>query len=506
MNLAALLTASAAWHGERPALRLDACDTSYRALDAASARLAGLLRTRGVRPGDRVGIMLPNVPEFAVAYYGVLRAGAVVVPMNTMLKPREAAYYLADSGARFVFAWHACAEAAEEAARHVGTESYFVTPGEFDRLLRTAEPGGEPLARTADDTAVILYTSGTTGKPKGAELTHENLARNACAVRDLNAYDADTVTLGALPLFHAFGQTGALNATLLAGGLLTLLERFDAGRALKVIERDRVSVVRGVPTMYAAMLAELRRTPVDTSSLRICVSGGAAMPVELMAEVERALGCRVLEGYGLSETSPVASSNPSSRPPRPGSIGVPVPGVEMKLLDEHDGVGEIAVRGHCVMKGYWNRPSETAEVIDADGWLRTGDLARVDEDGYFFIVDRKKDVILRAGYSVYPREVEEVLHEHPSVLEAAVFGVPDDVLGEEVAAAVRVGDDTGADELREFVRERVAGYKYPRQVRLVEELPKGPTGKVLKRELARAVVGAQKFAREVGVARPMRRP
>src|SRR3954453_7627704 len=231
------------------------------------------------------------------------------------------------------------------------------------------------------------------------------------------------------------------------------------------------------------MLAVLRRERFDTTSLRVCVSGGAAMAVELMAAVEEALGCRVLEGYGLRKTSPVASSNPASRPPRPGATGVPIPGVELKLVHAADGIGEIAIRGHNVMKGYWNRPAETAEAIDADGWLRTGDLARVDEDGYFFIVDRKKDVILRGGYSVYPREVEEVLHEHPAVREAAVFGVADEGLGEGIAAAVRVEVDADPDELREFVRARLAGYKYPRDVRIVDELPKGPTGKILKREL-----------------------
>jgi long-chain acyl-CoA synthetase len=487
MNLAGLLTASAAEHGERPALRLDESEVSYRALDAAGARLAGLLHARGVRPGDRVGIMLPNVPEFAVAYYGVVRAGAIVVPMNVMLKPREAAFYLRDSAASMVFAWHACAEAAEAAARDAGAESSFVTPGEFERLLRTADPNGEPVARDDGDTAVILYTSGTTGTPKGAELTHANLVRNAQVVGELNDYGTDTVALGALPLFHAFGQTGALNATLFAGGLLTLLERFDARHALEVIERDRVTVLRGVPTMYTAMLAVLRRERFDTSSLRVCVSGGSAMAVELMAAVEEAFGCRVLEGYGLSETSPVASTNPAARPPRPGSIGVPIPGVEMKLVDAVDGVGEIAIRGHCVMKGYWNRPAETAEAIDREGWFRTGDLARVDDDGYFFIVDRKKDVILRGGYNVYPREVEEVLHEHSAVTEAAVFGVPDPVLGEEVAAAVCVDGEADPDELREFVRDRLAAYKYPRAVAIVDELPKGPTGKILKRELARTI-------------------
>src|SRR4051812_18116898 len=487
MNLAALLTASAASHGERPAPRPDHPDTSYRPPDPASARPPGLLRARGVRPGDRVGIMIPNVPEFAVAYYGVLRAGAIVVPMNVMLKPREAAFYLRDSAAAMVFAWHACAETAETAAREAGAESSYVTPGEFERLLRTAEPDGEPVAREADDTAVILYTSGTTGTPKGAELTHANLARNADVVRELNDYDRDTVMLGALPLFHAFGQTGALNATILAGGLLTLLERFDARRALEVIERDRVSVLRGVPTMYAAMLAVLRRERFDTSSLRVCVSGGAAMAVELMAAVEEAFGCRVLEGYGLSETSPVASTNPASRPARPGSIGVPIPGVEMKLVDTVDGVGEIAIRGHNVMKGYWNRPEETAEVVDPDGWLRTGDLARVDEDGYFFIVDRKKDMIIRGGYNVYPREIEEVLYEHPAVREAAVIGLAHHTLGEEIGAAVALhpGAKATAEDLRDHVREHAAAYKYPRHIWFVNELPKGPTGKILKRAIPR---------------------
>src|SRR3954454_24113808 len=350
MNLAALLTASAASHGERPALRLDDRDTSYRALDAASARLAGLLRARGVRPGDRVGIMLPNVPEFAVAYYGVLRAGGVVVPMNVMLKPREAAFYLRDSGAAMVFAWHACAETAEAAGREVGADSYFVTPGEFERLLRTAEPGGEPVARNSDDTAVILYTSGTTGTPKGAELTHANLLRNVEASVRLFGLGEDTVTLGALPFFHAFGQTCALNGTIAVGGCLTLLPRFDAGKALEIIERDDVTVFEGVPTMYASMLHHPGEH--DTSTLATCVSGGAAMPVEVMRAFEERFGCQIVEGYGLSKTPRVASFTRRDRERKPGSIGLPIDGVEMKVLED----GEIAIRGHNVMKGYWNRP------------------------------------------------------------------------------------------------------------------------------------------------------
>jgi long-chain acyl-CoA synthetase len=351
----------------------------------------------------------------------------------------------------------------------------------------------ELAARDDQDTAVILYTSGTTGRPKGAELTHANLRRNAEAVVAQHAIDERTVTLGALPLFHSFGQTCSLNATIAAGGCLTLLPRFDPGEALAAIERDRVSLFQGVPTMYAAMLAHPDRARFDVSALRECVSGGAPMPAEVQRGFETAFRCAVLEGYGLSETSPVAASNRSDRPRRPGTIGVPIDGVEMRVVGE-DGrelpvgdVGEIVIRGHNVMKGYWGRPEATAEAIDADGWFHSGDLGRVDEDGCFTIVDRKKDIIIRGGYNVYPREVEEVLHEHPAVREAAVVGVPHARLGEEVGAAVALADDadgTGPEELREWVRARVAAYKYPRHVWLVAELPKGPTGKVLKREIA----------------------
>jgi long-chain acyl-CoA synthetase len=432
-----------------------------------------------------VGVMLPNVPHFAIAYYGVLRAGGVVVPMNVLLKDRETTFYLSDPQAKAVIVWHEFAPAAQAGAAAAGADCVVVTPGEFEELIGSAEPLNEPATRGDDDTAVILYTSGTTGTPKGAELTHANLRRNVDTVVGMFRLTDDDVILGALPLFHAFGQTCGLNAAVTAGACLTLIPRFSPEKALKIIERDRVTVFEGVPTMFAAMLHSGDRP--DTSSLRLCGSGGAAMPVEVMRGFEEAFGCMVLEGYGLSETSPVASFNHPHRERKPGSIGTPVAGVEMKLVDvTEDGVGEIAIRGHNVMKGYWNRPDATAAAIDSDGWFHTGDLARVDEDGYFFIVDRSKDMIIRGGYNVYPREIEEVLYEHPAIREAAVIGVPDDMLGEEVGAAIALAPGAEADTatIQEFVKSRVAGYKYPRRIWFVDELPKGPTGKIVKRDIA----------------------
>jgi long-chain acyl-CoA synthetase len=490
-NLATILTESAERDPAAVALKLDDAELSYGLLDAASAAVAALLRDRGLQVGDRVGIMLPNVPYFAVVYYGVLRAGGVVVPMNVLLKGREVKFYLEDPGARILFAWHGFADAARAGAEQAGAECVLVEPGGFDTLLGdVADPETAVVDREGADTAVILYTSGTTGTPKGAELTHDNLRRNARVALDLFGLGDDAVALGALPLFHSFGQTCGLNATIAAGGTLTLIPRFDPAKALEVIARDRVNVFEGVPTMYAAMLHDPSADSADTSTLRVCASGGAAMPVEVMRAFEEKFDCKVLEGYGLSETSPVASFNHPDRERKPGSIGTPIEGVEMKVVDD-DGndvaqgdVGEIVIRGHNVMKGYWKRPDATEEAI-RDGWFHTGDMARVDEDGYFFIVDRKKDMIIRGGYNVYPREIEEVLYEHPAVREVAVIGVPDDSLGEEVAAVVvlKEGCEAGEDELREHAKREVASYKYPRRIWFVGELPKGPTGKILKREI-----------------------
>ena len=489
-NLAANLTDTAGRFGDRIALKLDDVELSYAALDEAAARVAGMLRERGIEAGDRVGVMLPNVPYFAAVYYGALRLGATVVPMNVLLKGREVRFYLDDPGAKILFAWHGFAEAAGQGAEEARVQLVLVTPGEFEQQVVAAEPVREVAQRAGDDTAVILYTSGTTGTPKGAELTHDNLRRNVEIARGLFSLSEDAVVLGALPLFHSFGQTCGLNACVRAGGMLTLIPRFDPGKALEIIARDRVTVFEGVPTMYSAMLNHPDAGDADTSSLQVCASGGAAMPVEVMRAFEEQFGCIVLEGYGLSETSPVASFNHPDRERKAGSIGTPIDGVEMRVVDDDDAdlatgeVGEIVIRGHNVMKGYWARPDATQECMRG-GWFHTGDMARVDEDGYFFIVDRKKDLIIRGGYNVYPREVEEVFYEHPAVAEVAVVGVPHDELGEEVAAAVSLkdGESVDVDELQAYIKEQVAAYKYPRTIWLVDELPKGPTGKILKREI-----------------------
>src|SRR5947208_9005 len=381
-------------------------------------------------------------------------------------------------------------DAAQVGADEAGAEVINVKPGEIEGEIWANEPDFDVAEVADNDTAVILYTSGTTGQPKGAELTHDNLRRNVSISRSLYDLDADDVTLGALPLFHSFGQTCALNATIAGGGCLTLIPRFDPGKALEIIERDKVTIFMGVPTMYGAILHHDDADSADTSSLRICVSGGSAMPGELLRDFEKKFDCTILEGYGLSETSPVASFNHPDREPQVGSIGTPVEGVEMKVVDD-DGeevdqgeVGEIVIKGHNVMKGYWRKDDATKESIK-DGWFHSGDMAKVDEDGYFFIVDRKKELIIRGGYNVYPREIEEVLYEHPAVREAAVVGVPDDNMGEEVGAAVVLKDGEECDEaaLRDFVKNEVANYKYPRKIWFVDELPTGPTGKILKREI-----------------------
>jgi long-chain acyl-CoA synthetase len=491
MNLASIATESAERTPASPAIRLGETELSYAELAERSARLAALLHEQGLKPGDRVGVMLPNVPEFPIAYYGVLRAGGVVVPMNVLLKRREIAFYLEDSGAELLLAWHGFAEEARAGAAEAGAELVDVDPAPFAAILAGLEPTPWLAETVEDDTAVILYTSGTTGKPKGAELTHANLARNAeVSSRTTCEIAAGDVVLGALPLFHSFGQTVGMNASLRVGACLTLVPKFEPGEALETMQRDRVTHFYGVPTMFGALLHHPGRENFDTSSLRTCITGGASMPVDVLRDFEDAFGAIVLEGYGLSETSPVSSSNHPDKERKPGSIGTPLEGVEMQVVDENDDpvaqgeVGEIVIRGHNIMKGYWQRPEATAEAMRG-GWFHSGDMARVDEDGYFYVVDRKKDLIIRGGYNVYPREVEEVLYEHPKIREAAVVGIPHDEWGEEIGAAVvpMEGEELSPEEVSAYVKDRIAAYKYPRVVWFLDDLPKGPTGKILKREI-----------------------
>jgi long-chain acyl-CoA synthetase len=495
VNLADNLVTSATNSPDAPALRLGDATLSYQQFLEAARRTAGWLRERGVRPGDRVGLILPNVPAFPVLFYGALFAGAVVVPMNPLLTEREIGFYFSDAGVRVAFAFEQLPDgggAARAAGEAGGVEvavlgAYGLSAEQFG----TVDPVAEPEPREDSDLAVLLYTSGTTGRPKGAELTHHNLASNAATVSaELLRTGERDVIMGCLPLFHVFGLTCGLNTSVLTGSCLALLPRFDPVQALELIQNHRVSVFEGVPTMYSALLHAPDAERYDTSSLRLCVSGGSALPVEVLHEFEQRFDAMILEGYGLSETSPVVSFNLPDRERKPGSIGTPVRGVGVRILDD-DGndvpageVGELAVRGECVMRGYWGRPEATAEAIQ-DGWFRTGDLGRADEDGYLYIVDRKKQLIIRGGYNVYPREVEEALHEHPAVAEVAVVGIKHPSLGEEVGAAVALapGKTATPDELRAFAKERVAAYKYPRHVWLVDSLPKGPTGKILHRDV-----------------------
>ncbi|MXP19829.1 long-chain-fatty-acid--CoA ligase [Gordonia sp. HNM0687] len=491
MNLTNNLRHTAEDHPDVVAIKLDDTEITYAQLSGLAAKTAQWLRDLGVKPGDRVAVSLPNIPHMPVLYYGILWAGGVVVPMNPLYKDREFAHVLSDSGATAFFAWNGVAEQAAKGAAEAGVQFIEVDPATFVGQI-AAHATARPTARDDDDTAVILYTSGTTGAPKGAELTHANMVRNAevCADDRLIGLSAGDMVFGGLPLFHVFGQTCMMNAAVLTGATLTLLPRFDPQRALEIIERDKVTHMGGVPTMFVALSQYPDRDRYDTSSLTRCVSGGSALPVEVLSAFEDTYGAMVLEGYGLSETSPVASFNHADRERKPGSVGQPIEGVELKLVDPdwnevpEGSDGEIVIKGHNVMKGYFNNPNATDSVMH-NGWFRTGDIGRRDEDGYYYIVDRAKDMIIRGGYNVYPREIEEVLYTHPAVGSAAVVGIPSQLHGEEIAAVITLkpGMSVTEDEISEFAKERVAAYKYPRVVRIVDALPLGPTGKILKREI-----------------------
>ncbi|MGH2940911.1 MAG: long-chain-fatty-acid--CoA ligase [Solirubrobacterales bacterium] len=480
-------TSTAAAQADVEAMRLDDERRTYAELEWAGKKAAGLLRSRGVGPGDRVALQLPNGLQFPAFYLGILGLGAIVVPMNPMLREAELSHQLRDSGAKLIIVGPESEPQALAAAAATGAGCMVVSDGPGDNVFAGVEPVVDFFDRLPDAPATILYTSGTTGTPKGAVLTHANLAAATDTVINLLDFDDQGVVLMTLPLFHIFGMT-YMNAAFQVGATMSLVVPFDPGKVLEVIRRDRVTLFPAVPTMYTALLDHPDARDADWSSLRHCVSGGASLPVEVLRELEATFGATLLEGYGLSESTGTATVNPPDGIRKPGSIGVPVPGVRLRVVDDGGRdvppgeKGEILLLGPVVMTGYWDRPEATSAALDG-GWLHTGDVGRVDGDGYVYIVDRKKDLIIRGGYNVYPREVEEVFYGHPDVREVAVVGRPDPRLGEEVVAAVvlREGAEVTEEQLREHVKTRVAAYKYPRVVRIVPELPKGATGKILKR-------------------------
>lgn len=506
LNLAHFLDVTAAEYPDTTAVILDDYRMSYAEMAAAAKRVASALSAKGIGKGDKVAMMIANTPHFPIIYYGILHTGATVVPVNVLYTQHEIEHYLNDSESIAFFAYKHFENEAVKAFRACATCHHYISVsgptdleappvGEnFMQLLMGAEPEFDTVQTMPDDTAVILYTSGTTGAPKGAELTHFNLFFNAFySTREITKPKAGDVCLVTLPLFHSFGQTCLLNASVLAGATMSLLPRFETEKAMQIIERDKVRLLALVPTMYFFMLNEADNCKYDLSSITHAVSGGAALPEDVHRRFQERFGITILEGYGLSETSPIATFSQAGDNLKVGSIGKPIWGVDLAIKKDDgsfaavDEVGEVVIRGHNIMKGYYNRPEATREAI-VNGWFHTGDMGKVDSDGFYYIVDRKKDLIIRGGMNIYPREIEEVLYGHPKVLEAAVIGVPCPMRGEEVKVYVspRDGQTLEAAEIVAYLHERTAKFKWPKEVQVLAELPKGPTGKILKRELRSA--------------------
>ncbi|MFI5914244.1 long-chain fatty acid--CoA ligase [Dactylosporangium sp. NPDC051541] len=491
LSLAAVLAESARKYPRKIAVVDGEQRVTYETLWREALTCAASLRERGVRPGDRVAVQIPNVVDFPRVYFGALALGAVVVPVHLLLTADEVAYTLRDSDARLLICHPSQAVTGQAAAELAGVP--VIAPAD----LLGAEPLPTYASRAPEDAAVVLYTSGTTGEPKGAVLTHLNLVMNTVVnVFDANDARSSDVVLGCLPLFHTFGQTVGMNGTFRLGATLVMLARFTGDAALDVMVRENVTVFHGVPTMYVALLAAAEGR-AQLPQLRLCISGGAALPLAVLEKFNAAFGTNIFEGYGLSETSPTATTNQPHFGTRAGTVGHAIWGVEVEIarpeIEERvellpaGTLGEIVIRGHNVFAGYLNRPDDTAQAV-VDGWFRSGDLGTKDADGFITIVDRKKDLVIRGGFNVYPREVEEAVARHPAVMQVAVIGVPDSVHGEEICAVV-VRDPAvplSEDELIEWSKERLGRHKYPRRVHFVEELPLGPSHKVLKRELRRS--------------------
>lgn len=498
MNLVKLLENSTQKYPERVALRFEGAAYTYAEIDRQAARMAAALKAAGLNQGDRCVLMMQSCPEFIFCYYGLAKLGAVVVPVNFLYKAHELTHIFNDSGAK---GYIGMAPYLDE-ARKVLAENHKVTvriaagvgaDAVFTDLSKLEfSDGFKTYDADDDDNMAIIYTSGTTGAPKGAMLTHKNLYFNAMTVADMRVTDPSDIVIGVLPLYHIFGQTSVLNAAVYLGLTLELFRAFDPAPVLELIEREDHTILFAVPTIYNRLLVETENNSPKNAALRFCISGGASMPVEILRKFEKRFNTVIYEGYGLTECSPCVE-NPYGQKTVPGAIGVPIPGYQAKIVDKNgkevgpDTVGQLLIKGPGVMKGYLNRPKATAETI-VDGWLHTGDMARTDSEGYFYIVDRIKDLVIRGGYNVYPREVEEVLYGHPEIVEAGVYGIPHEDLGEEVVADVvlQEGAKSTADDLRTYVKERLAAYKYPRIINIVDELPKSHTGKILKRELRQA--------------------
>ncbi|HET7875952.1 MAG TPA: long-chain fatty acid--CoA ligase [Methylomirabilota bacterium] len=499
MSLVHLADESLDKYGEYVALAFEGRQYTNVEQHRQSCRVANALTRLGVEPGDRVVVMLPNCPEVIQSYGGILRAGAVIVPVIFLLGEREVAHILDDSGAKVLITSPDMLWKVEGLIGSLPTlQHVLVLDGEGDgRTLSFREevereaPETRVVEREDGDLAVILYTSGTTGVPKGVALSHANLESNARSAASMYELDRQDWTVAVLPLSHSYGLT-VMNAGALLGTRAALLRWFNPEEALRTIHEFRAVGMSGVPTMWVYLLNYPDADRYDTSSMRAWGSGAAPLPVEIVEPFERKFGGRLLEGYGLTEASPVVSAHRLSGVRKLGSVGQPIPGVEVSIQDDHDRplpaaeIGEVCVRGPNVMVGYYRNPDETAQTI-RDGWLHTGDMGRLDEDGFLYIVERKKDLIIRGGFNIYPREVEEALYAFPKTAEAAVVGMPDPLMGEDVLAFVvlKDGQTATAEEVMTFCETRLARFKCPKQVRFVDSLPKSPIGKILRKELRR---------------------
>jgi long-chain acyl-CoA synthetase len=498
MNLAQYLEDTARKYPDKTAVRYEGQSITYRNLNTRCNQLANGLKDLGLADGDHCMVMMPNSIQVITIYYALAKLGVVIVPVNFLFKKNELEHILSDAKPKAFIgaepylteiepAMHSTfeptlkiADEAQEGSNFIELNSVFSSQDDFELY---------PVQ--GNDSLTILYTSGTTGVPKGVMLTHNNHASEARILANMRGkLDPEVVVIGVLPLYHIYGITSVINVSLYLGCTIELLPHFDPEKVIELVQSEKQTILFGVPTMYNRLIQVASQNPPQNSSLKFCVSGGASLPVEFLHRFEKLFSTKIFEGYGLTE-APVCVENPYGSVTKPGSIGLPIPEFSAKIIDNEGNEvapgdnGELLIKGPGVMKGYMNRPDETSKTI-RDGWLHTGDIARMDEDNYIYIVDRKKDLVIRGGYNVYPREIEEVMYQIPEILEVAVFGIPHEDFGEEVAALVvlQEGAQIDTEDIREFVKQRVAPYKYPRIIKIVpDSLPKSGTGKILKKEI-----------------------